>query len=85
MQAGFSSGIRLAQGGHVKITTFTDMPATMLKKAKNKRRQTTTDANATTTTTTTTLQRESSSQAASLPSSLSSGPVLQAEPDDDYL
>ncbi|KRY54518.1 Diacylglycerol kinase theta, partial [Trichinella britovi] len=107
MQAGFSSGIRLAQGGHVKITTFTDMPvhvdgepqmsppgtftilksalkATMLKKAKNKRRQTTTDANATTTTTTTTLQRESSSQAASLPSSLSSGPVLQAEPDDDY-
>ncbi|KRY87419.1 Diacylglycerol kinase theta [Trichinella pseudospiralis] len=106
MQAGFSSGIRLAQGGHVKITTFTDMPvhvdgepqmlppgtftilksalkATMLKKSKNKRRQTT-DANATTSTMTTTLQRESSSQAASLPSSLSSGPVLQAEPDDDY-
>uniref|UniRef100_A0A5S6R0V6 Diacylglycerol kinase n=1 Tax=Trichuris muris TaxID=70415 RepID=A0A5S6R0V6_TRIMR len=26
MQAGFSSGIRIAQGGHIKITTFTDIP-----------------------------------------------------------
>ncbi|CDW55865.1 DAGK cat and RA and DAGK acc and C1 1 domain cont aining protein [Trichuris trichiura] len=26
MQAGFSSGLRIAQGGHIKITTFTDIP-----------------------------------------------------------